>query len=130
MIHSGASVSSFGSLQESMLVNVNGTHNAMLAAKKAGVLKAIHIGTEASSVNAKGDPLIMLTEETPLPDKPFNTIYTTTKNLAEKAALSYNEFGKFEVVCVRPRFIWGVDDTVILPQLVDAANKGIYIINI
>lgn len=125
VIHGAASVSSYGQLEESMRVNVEGTKNVLMAARRTkSVNVVIHVGTEAGCINSNGDPLKMLTEETPLPEIPFNGIYSTTKNLAEKAALSFDS-PSLRVIAVRPRFIWGNDDTVILPIIAEAARSGV-----
>ena len=124
LIHCAASVSTFGSLKSSLESNVNGTHNAMLAAKLAGVRRAIHVGTEAATIGFEGRPIKMLTEDVPLPDKPFPGVYSISKNFAEKVALSYHS-DDFIVVAVRPRLIWGNDDSVVLPAMVKAAQTGV-----
>ena len=111
-------------LERSRLINVEGTRQVMQACRAAGVKRIIHIGTEAGCINFNGDPLIDLDETTPLPEKPFPGIYSTTKNEAERAALSESKDG-LEVVVVRPRLIWGEDDTVILPKLAEAAESGL-----
>merc|ERR1711964_508005 len=105
-------------------VTVQGTRNVMKASAAAGVSRAVHIGTEAGCVDSTGAPLQRLDETTPLPETPFAGVYSTTKNQAERAALE-EHYGALEVVGVRPRFIWGRDDTVLLPQLAEAANGGI-----
>eukprot|EP00940_MAST-03C_sp_MAST-3C-sp2_P003076 g3076.t1 len=125
LVHSAAYVKMFGDIRLARQVTVDGTRNVMKVAKDAGIRRAIHVGTEAGCLNARAGPLHNLTEETPLPDRPFGGIYSTTKNEAERVALSFHHDDNFEVVVVRPRLIWGRDDSVVLPGLVHAAKSGL-----
>lgn len=100
--------------------NLEGTRNVYKAAKSVGVTPAVHLSSEA--VLLSGKPLINAEETTPYPDK-FAGGYSRSKALAEQVALRANGEG-LEVVVVRPRFVWGRDDTTALPQLIDAAKSG------
>ena len=95
-------------------------HNVFQAAKAAGVSRVVHLSTEA--VLLDGGPLFNADETIDYPTRPAGD-YSKTKAQAERIALSYSQDG-FEVVVVRPRFIWGRDDTTALPQLIDAAKSG------
>lgn len=105
---------------EQLSINGDGTRAVLEAARAAGVPRAVHIGTEA--VLADGNPIIAADESTPIPATHAGS-YSATKALAERIALSENRDG-LEVVVVRPRFIWGRDDTTLLPQLVDGVRRG------
>jgi nucleoside-diphosphate-sugar epimerase len=122
-IHCAASVEIFGSLADARRVNVDGTNNVMEASRTAKVGRVVHVSSEAACVTRDAKPLVNLDESVPLPLDPYPGIYSTTKNEAERAAVAANGAG-LEVVVVRPRFIWGKDDTVVLPALTEAANKG------
>uniref|UniRef100_A0A7S4P629 3-beta hydroxysteroid dehydrogenase/isomerase domain-containing protein n=1 Tax=Paramoeba aestuarina TaxID=180227 RepID=A0A7S4P629_9EUKA len=124
IIHCAASVSQFDDIETMRKINVQGTRNVMEAAIQAGVKRVVHVGTEAACVPHDGGPIVNLDESTPLPSPPFPGVYSTTKNEAERAALSYNG-DKLEVVVVRPRLIWGKDDTVVLAGFVEAAESGV-----
>jgi len=50
--------------------------------------------------------------------------YSATKARAEAAVLAASKTGVFETVCVRPRFVWGVGDSTLLPGFVEAARSG------
>ena len=95
-------------------------HNVFQAAQAAGMSRAVHLSTEA--VLLDGGPLFNADETIDYPTRPAGD-YSKTKALAERIALSYSHDG-FDVVVVRPRFIWGRDDTTALPQLIDAAKSG------
>jgi nucleoside-diphosphate-sugar epimerase len=49
--------------------------------------------------------------------------YSKTKAEAERIALAHSRDG-LDVIVLRPRFVWGRDDTTALPQLIDAARTG------
>lgn len=100
--------------------NLEGTRNVLNAAREAGITRAVHVSTEA--VLLSGAPLCNANEDTPIPPRHAGG-YSASKAAAEQAALAENRPG-FEVIAVRPRFVWGRDDTTALPQLVSAARSG------
>jgi nucleoside-diphosphate-sugar epimerase len=97
-----------------------GTRNLFQSALTAGISRAAHISTE--SVLLDGGPLINATEDHPFPQRPAGS-YSYTKGEAERIARSFSTQG-LAVVVVRPRFIWGRDDTKGLPEIAAAANAG------
>ena len=103
-----------------MRTNAGGTENVLRAARAAGIGLALHLSTE--SVLSDGKPLKNVDETHPYPARPAGS-YTRSKIAAEKVALSMAAPG-FEVVVVRPRFVWGRDDTTALPTLLQAAQAG------
>ncbi|KAI9025628.1 NAD dependent epimerase/dehydratase family protein [Hyaloraphidium curvatum] len=103
-------------------INVRGTANVVEAAKRAGVRVLLHVGTEAGLVKGLGHPLVGVDESFPIPDT-WAGPYSETKAKAERIALQGNGDG-LKVVVVRPRFIWGNDDSSILPIFVGMAKSG------
>jgi nucleoside-diphosphate-sugar epimerase len=100
--------------------NVEGTGNALSAALAAGVPRFVHVSTEA--VLANGRPIVKADESVPRAKHPAG-LYPLTKGLAEERVLAANS-PELETVIVRPRFIWGNDDTVLLPRFARAAESG------
>jgi nucleoside-diphosphate-sugar epimerase len=100
--------------------NLQGTRNVYAEAKKAGVRRALHLSSEA--VLLSGRPLRNADETTPMPVSPAGG-YSKTKAAAERIALEHSGEG-MDVVVLRPRFVWGRDDTTAMPQLVEAARTG------
>ncbi len=100
--------------------NLEGTRNVYDAARASGLKRAVHISTEA--VLLDGRPIENADESWPIPQKPAGG-YSRTKAGAERVALAANGSG-MDVVVMRPRFVWGRDDTTALPQLVAAARSG------
>ena len=122
MIHCAADVFSPRASQE---VNVEGTNNAMLAARRARVSRAVHISSTAAVFPPTGDALRWLDEHTPLPQSsPPWCSYCQTKQQAERVAQQHNTKDGLSVVIVRPPLIWGKDDNAVLPLFVANVRSG------
>jgi nucleoside-diphosphate-sugar epimerase len=118
--HAAAHLGEWGSRAEFERGNVTGTRNALTAAELAGVRRFVHVGTEAGLM--AGQPLVGVDETAPLrPDS--KALYSATKAQAERVVIAANR-DEFETVVLRPRLVWGVGDTTILPPLVDAVRSG------
>src|SRR5262249_38533218 len=106
-------------------VTVRGTENMLDHARRAGVRRFVHVGTEAVLVD--GEPIVMADERKPLPKKPIG-LYPRTKAEAERRVLQANgqtNQGRLEASVTRPRFIWGKGDTTLLPKLIEGAQAGV-----
>ena len=118
--HAAATLGDWGKREEFEQGNVTGTQNALRACAQAGVRRFVHVGTEAALM--AGKPLVNVDETAPLrPDSP--ALYSSTKARAEQAVRAASRDG-FETVVVRPRFVWGVGDTTLLPVMVDMVRSG------
>lgn len=120
VFHAAAEVSEWGPREQFDAVNVAGTRRALDAARAAGVPAFVHVGTEAALCD--GSPLVDVDESRPLPARPLPR-YPATKAEAERIVRAANAPG-FRTVVVRPRFIWGNDDTSVLAALVAAVHAG------
>nr|WP_315248601.1 NAD-dependent epimerase/dehydratase family protein [uncultured Duganella sp.] len=120
LIHAAADTNHGWGTEAQRQTNLNGTRHVFASARNAGIRRVIHISTE--SVLLDGQPLRNATEDREFPVKPAGA-YSRTKAEAERIALSFaNE--AMSVVVLRPRFVWGRDDTTALPQLSAAARDG------
>ncbi|SEP96842.1 Nucleoside-diphosphate-sugar epimerase [Devosia sp. YR412] len=120
LIHAAADTDHGRATVAQLAANRDGTENVFAAAQQAGLNRAVHISTE--SVLLTGRPLVNATEEQPIPRRAVGG-YSRSKAEAERLALSFNGDG-FAVVAVRPRMVWGRDDTTAMPQLLGAARSG------
>lgn len=120
LIHAAADTTHGRISAQQLRINEDGTRNVYEAAAKAGVARALHLSTEA--VLLDGAPLVNADETTPYPAH-FPGGYTLSKARAEQVALQLAAAGQ-DIRIMRPRFIWGRDDTTALPQLVAAAKSG------
>jgi nucleoside-diphosphate-sugar epimerase len=117
--HAAARTEQWGPFYEFMRDTVEGTEHVLAAAAQAGVARFVHVSTEA--VLAGGKPIVDADETWPYPPT-FAGAYPRSKALAEQRALAANRAG-FDVVVIRPRFIWGRGDTVLLPRLTAAMES-------
>jgi nucleoside-diphosphate-sugar epimerase len=118
--HAAATLGDWGRREDFERGNIQGTGNALRACADAGVRRFVHVGTEAALL--AGKPLVNVDETAPLrPDSP--ALYSATKARAEQAVMAANRDG-FETVVVRPRFVWGLGDTTLLPVMVELVRSG------
>ena len=118
--HAAATLGDWGAPEEFERGNITGTHNALEACAQAGVRRFVHVGTEAALM--AGDPLVEVDETAPLqPGSP--ALYSATKARAEQLVRGAAGDG-FETVVLRPRFVWGVGDTTLLPQIIELVRSG------
>jgi nucleoside-diphosphate-sugar epimerase len=123
VIHSAALASEWGTREEFYRVNVDGTRNTLEAAKEAKVPVFVHIGTEAM---LWGDgPIIMADEARPAARRPAG-FYSWSKGLADRIVRDADG-PAMRAVVVRPRLIWGKDDTTILPKIISKVERGIFL---
>ena len=120
LIHAAADTDHKNISKNQYDTNVVGTELLLNAAKAAGVKKFIHISTE--SVLLTGKILHQATENTPYPTNSVGS-YSETKRLAEELALQAST-DEFNVIVLRPRFIWGRDDTTAAPHILNAVKSG------
>ena len=120
VIHAAAQTDQTGSKDAFYKGTVLGTEHVLAAAKAAGVPRFVHVGTEA--VLADGKPIVNADETRPRATRPAGP-YPWSKGLAEERVLAANGNG-LETVVIRPRFVWGGDDTSVLPELIKAVKAG------
>lgn len=122
VFHLAAKVDEWGDPDAFEAVNVDGTRNALAAARRARVDDFVHASTEA--VLADGDPKRDVDETHPIPDDPVG-YYPRTKAAAERLVRDADDAGDApRTSIVRPRFVWGAGDGTLLPAFVDAVRTG------
>jgi nucleoside-diphosphate-sugar epimerase len=113
VFHAAAHLGEWGTREQFVRGNVDGTRNVVAAAKAAGVERLVHVGTEAALMHGK--PLVNVDETVALrPDS--KALYSATKAMAEQVVLDGGG------VVLRPRLVWGKGDTTILPALAEAVR--------
>jgi nucleoside-diphosphate-sugar epimerase len=117
VFHAAAHTAEWGSAQDFLRINVEGTRNVVDAARHAGVKRLVHVSTEA--VLCDGQPLVDVDEKAPYPAKHAG-LYAATKMMAEQIVVQANAPGALETVIVRPRLIWGPGDSSLLPKIAQA----------
>lgn len=124
VFHSAAFVEEWGPRQRYWDINVVGTQMALDAARAAGVEGFVHVSTEAIYADGRTS-MENLDETRPVPKHPLPR-YPATKAEAERRVLAASRDG-FRCVSVRPRLIWGNDDTSVLPKLIEAVQAGRFV---
>ncbi|WP_100637216.1 NAD-dependent epimerase/dehydratase family protein [Marinomonas sp. ef1] len=119
VIHTAADTDHKNLSKNQYKTNVDGTAQLLTAAKVAGVKRFIHISTD--SVVLTGKPMKNVSEDASYPKKSVGD-YSHTKQLAERIALNAN-CDAFTVIVLRPRFVWGRDDTTAMPQILKAIEN-------
>jgi nucleoside-diphosphate-sugar epimerase len=122
IFHAAALVRDWGTPGEFHEVHIRGTENVISAAKSAKLLRLVHVSTEA--VLAGSERLHNVDERMPLPARPIGP-YATTKGKAERIVVAANG-GGFETIVVRPRFVWGKNDTSLLPQIIKSVRADTF----
>ena len=122
VIHCAAFVKQWGTREQFWRTNVDGTAQLLQAARRVGVTRFIHVGTEAALFH--GQDMREIDETYPyLTRTPF--LYPETKAAAEKLVLAANAPG-FETLSLRPRFVWGPGDQTILPVVKKMVKAGMF----
>ena len=119
VIHTAADTDHTNQSHTQFQTNVTGTQAVIEAAKQAGIQVFIHLSTE--SVLATGNALKNITEDHPLPSSSVGN-YSESKAQAEEIVRSATT-EKFRTVIIRPRFVWGKDDTTALPQIIQSIEN-------
>jgi nucleoside-diphosphate-sugar epimerase len=118
--HAAAKVDDWGVLEDFQKVNVGGTEQVILAARKTGISRLVYVSTEAVLIGGKA---IRNASETRLrPAKPLG-FYPFTKAIAETRVIEANST-ELTTVVVRPRFVWGKGDTTLLPRFLKLMQDG------
>lgn len=120
VFHAAAKVDPWGPYKPFHRTNVVGTENVLQTMRREGVPKLIF--TSTPSVIHSGGDLAGIDESVPYPEH-FEAAYPQTKAMAEMAVLAAND-DDLSTVALRPRLIWGPEDTNLVPKLVARARSG------
>ncbi len=123
VVHCAAFVEEHGTRAQFFEANVEGTRNALEAARAAGVKRFVHVGTEAALFD--GSDLSRVDESHPYPRRQ-RFLYPETKAEAERLVLGANGVGGMTTISIRPRLVWGPRDATVLPAVVEMAKRGSY----
>lgn len=119
VFHCAALSSPWGKYADFYQANVIGTKNVIEACKAIRVTRLIHVSTP--SLYFDFDERLNVKECDPLPKKKMN-YYAETKYLAEKEVDDAFKDG-LPVITIRPRALFGPEDTTIIPRLIRTNEK-------
>lgn len=120
IFHLAALSRPWGRSHEFEAINLSATQSLLDQARENGVSQFIYASTP--SIFAENRDRLDLAEDAPVA-RPFANHYAATKFAAEQQVLAANT-PRFKTTALRPRAIIGPDETVILPRLLRAADKG------
>ena len=120
IIHSGALSSTWGAREAFWQSNVLGTHNMVQAALRQKIQRFLHISSP--SIYFQFAHRENIKEDDPLPAKFINS-YTASKYAAEQEILMGVQQG-LPALILRPRAIYGEEDTAIFPRILRALERG------
>jgi 2-alkyl-3-oxoalkanoate reductase len=122
VFHNAAKAGAWGSYRSYYDPNVRGTQHVIDACLAHKIQKIVY--TSTPSVTHAGKRAVEGGNENNTPyGENFKAPYPATKTIAEKNMLAVNS-AHLATVALRPRLIWGPNDTQLLPRLVERAQAG------
>jgi 2-alkyl-3-oxoalkanoate reductase len=122
VFHNAAKAGAWGSYRSYYDANVRGTQHVIDACLAHKIQKIVY--TSTPSVTHAGRRAVEGGNENNTPyGEHFKAPYPATKTIAEKNMLAANST-HLATVALRPRLIWGPNDTQLLPRLVERAKAG------
>lgn len=126
VVHAGAMSTVWGKWKDFYKVNVLGTENVAALSLKYKVRRLVYISSP-SIYTEKFDRFNIL-ETDVNKDNKFN-YYIKTKILSEEVIRNFSKKGLYNVI-IRPRGLFGVGDTSVIPRILNANyKKGIPLVN-
>jgi nucleoside-diphosphate-sugar epimerase len=120
VFHCAAKVGDWGPVEDYRAINVEGLRELLEACRQVPLRRFVHF----SSLGVYTARHHHGTDETePLPVRHVDG-YTQTKVEAEKLALSYQQQHGVPVVVLRPGFVYGPRDRMVLPKLLESLRQG------
>ena len=121
--HTAAVVGDWPDVGQTRRVNVEGTRCLLEASVEAGARRFVHI----SSLAVYGNRHHRGTDES-APYRRGDT-YTDAKIDSELVVLAFQRAGKIETVRLRPGFVYGPGDRLLIPKIIDALrnNKFVFV---
>jgi nucleoside-diphosphate-sugar epimerase len=103
-------------------VNRDGTRNVVRACREAGVEVLVHASTQSVTFDFK--ERIRAAEDSPSYPPRYKDPYSESKAMGEREVLEAGREGRVRAVAIRPTFIWGRGDTLMLPTLAGMAQRN------
>jgi nucleoside-diphosphate-sugar epimerase len=103
-------------------VNRDGSRNVVRACEEAGVGVLVHASTQSVTFDFK--ERVHAGEDTPSYPSRFKDPYSESKAMGEREVLEAGRDGGVRTVSIRPTFIWGAGDTLMLPTLAKMARRN------
>lgn len=127
--HSGAAVG-IGTYTRSeyYAINADGTRNVVKACKQSGVEALVYVSTQ--SVTFDFTERVNASENNPSYPSKYKDPYSESKALGEKEVIEAGHSGRLRTSAIRPTFIWGPGDRLMLPTIAKMAKQNqLFLIN-
>ena len=125
IFHAAAAVSARGGWEEYRTTNIEGTRNAVEAARAAGA-RLVHVSSVA--VYGAGERYrdgVRTDEDAPLPPLPDGAWYARSKRESEALALDAHRSGRVWATAIRPDVIYGKGDRQFTPRIARVLRFGV-----
>lgn len=123
VFHVAADLKNWSIDKDNLDFNISSTEMLLKAVEKTKVSKFIYVSTEAVLLSKSS--LKNINSLTPYPIKNLG-VYSQSKKIAEKLVLEQSKLG-CDFISIRPRMVWGRDNTTIYPKLIKALKSGMFI---
>jgi nucleoside-diphosphate-sugar epimerase len=118
VVHCGALVSDWATVEEIARVNVEGTRTLLEAARASGVQRFLHISTTDVYGHPGGAPV-----EEDYAATPVGNWYSRTKRQAEAEVRIADPRGSLETVIIRPATVYGPRSKTLIGEIVQALRN-------
>ena len=109
-------------------INGDGTRNVVKACEQAGVEALVYVSTQ--SVTFDFTERINASEDNPSYPSRYKDPYSESKALGEKEVIDAGRSGRLRTSAIRPTFIWGPGDRLMLPAIAKMAKQNqLFLIN-
>ena len=122
VLHNAAKAGAWGSYASYFDANVVGTRHVIDACRAHGITRLVHTSTPSVTHRAT-HPVAGGTADSVPYATDLKAPYAATKLIAEREVLAAND-ATLSTIALRPRLIWGVGDTQLVPRLVTRAKAG------
>ena len=122
VLHNAAKAGAWGSYASYFDANVVGTRHVIDACRAHGITRLVHTSTPSVTHRAT-HPVAGGTAASVPYATDLKAPYAATKLIAEREVLAAND-ATLSTIALRPRLIWGVGDTQLVPRLVTRAKAG------
>ncbi len=109
-------------------INGDGTRNVVKACEKAGVEALVYVSSQSATFDFT--ERVNASEDDPSYPSRYKDPYSESKALGEKEVLETGRSGRLRACAIRPTFIWGPGDKLMLPAIAKMAKQNqLFLIN-
>jgi 2-alkyl-3-oxoalkanoate reductase len=124
IFHTAAAVTSRGGWETFRRLNVDGTHNAIDAAERAGA-RLLHLSSVAVYARRYENPSERIHEDSPRDGLPERAYYARSKRESEDLVLDAHARGRVWATAVRPCIVYGTRDRQFVPRIARMLRFGV-----